>query len=64
MTVKIRFHNRDAKPKKIEFDISKAAVAPVMAWYGAFHAGDIYTVFVDDVEVAKDLNGELVGELA
>ncbi|MBX5130765.1 hypothetical protein HJB53_30205 [Rhizobium lentis] len=59
MTVKIRFHNRDAKPKRIEFDVSKAAVAPVMAWYGAFHAGDAYTVSVE-----KDLNGELVGELA
>ncbi|QIG69191.1 hypothetical protein EVB78_157 [Rhizobium phage RHph_N1_15] len=62
-TVKIRFRNSEATPEEIEFEVSKAAVPPMMAWYGAFHAGDDYSVYVDGVEVEKDENGELVGRL-
>jgi hypothetical protein len=63
-TVKLRFINQDTMPKEITFDISKEGVAPTMAWYGAFHSGDDYAVYVDGIEAAMDLNGELVGEIA
>lgn len=34
-------------------------VAAIMAWYGAYFAGDDYTVTVDGVPVAMDKNGEI-----
>jgi hypothetical protein len=63
-TVKIRFTNIDARPKEVSFDISKDGVKDVMAWYGGYHSGDRYSVHIDGAKVKKDLNGELVGELA
>lgn len=63
-TVKLRFSNIDARPKEVSFDISKDGVKDVMAWYGAYFAGDRYAVYIDGVKVKKDLNGELVGEPA
>ena len=62
-TTRLRFLNEDATPKEVVLDVSKSAVAPIMEWYGAYFAGDTYRVFVDDTEVAKDQNGQLVGDL-
>jgi hypothetical protein len=59
-TVRIKFSNRSATPKEIEFDISKEAVEPMMSWYGAYHAGDRYSVSIDGKKVKKDINGELI----
>ncbi|QIG75729.1 hypothetical protein EVC20_158 [Rhizobium phage RHph_Y2_17_1] len=62
-TVTLKFVNQDATPKVVKFDVSRDGIKPVMAWYGAYHAGDNYTVHVNGVEVEKDENGELVGRL-
>jgi hypothetical protein len=62
-TVRLSFVNKDATPQDVAFDISKDGVASVMSWYGGYHSGDEYTVYIDGVEVEKDQNGELVGRL-
>jgi len=62
-TVTLSFINNDATPKAVTFDVSKDGVAPIMSWYGAYHAGDRYSVHVDGVKVKKDQNGELKGDL-
>jgi hypothetical protein len=59
----LQFFNKDAIPRVVEVQVSTASVKPIMAWYGGYHAGDDYMVMVDGVEVQKDLNGELVGDL-
>lgn len=62
-TVELAFMNLDATPSRTAFQISPDGIAPVMSWYGGYHAGDEYTVTVDGRPVEKDENGELVGEL-
>lgn len=57
------FINRDATPEMASLHVSTESVKPIMAWYGSYHAGDDYLVLVDGVEVQKDHNGELVGDL-
>jgi hypothetical protein len=59
---KLLFTNKDAKPKRTLLLVDEASVAPIMAWYGAYFAGDRYKVHVDGKRVEKDINGELVGE--
>lgn len=54
------FINKDAKPKKTALLVDEAAIAPIMAWYGAYYAGDRYKVEVDGERVNMDRNGELV----
>ena len=34
------------------------SVAHILAWYGAYYAGDDYTVHVNGILVQLDLNGE------
>ncbi|OCP21951.1 MULTISPECIES: hypothetical protein [unclassified Ensifer] len=63
-TVKLRFINEDATPKEVAFDVSKDGVAPILSWYGGYHSGDDYVVYVDGVKAAIDLNGELIAGLA
>jgi hypothetical protein len=43
--------------------VSLASVPAIMAWYGAYYAGDRYTVKVNSKVVEKDQNGEFVGTL-
>ena len=58
--VELKFVNSDATPKVAAVRCDTASIAPIMAWYGAFYAGDRYAVYADDVKLAKDRNGELV----
>lgn len=58
--VELKFVNSDAKPKTATVRCDTASIAPIMAWYGAFFAGDRYAVYADDQKLDKDQNGELV----
>lgn len=59
-TVELVFFNYDATPREVKFNVAMDGVAPIMAWYGAYYAGDRYNVFVDGKRINKDRNGELV----
>lgn len=50
--------NADAIPKNQTVLCDAASVPYIMAWYGAYFAGDRYTVALDGRNVAMDLNGE------
>lgn len=52
------FNNADAKPRSIVIECTAASVAHIMAWYGAYFAGDRYTVTLDGRNVPIDHNGE------
>lgn len=54
------FDNKDARPKKTLLIVDAASIAPIMAWYGAYFAGDRYKVTVNGERVKMDRNGELV----
>ena len=56
--VTLVFNNADAIPKSEVLRVHRDAVARVMAWYGAYYAGDRYTVTVDGRNVRMDQNGE------
>lgn len=62
-TIELMFFNHDATPPEVKLHVSRESVAPIMAWYGAYYAGDRYNVFVDGKRVEKDRNGELVKPL-
>ena len=59
----VLFINKDAKPKKTRLLVDEASIEPIMAWYGAYFAGDKYKVTVDGNRVCMDQNGELVGSI-
>ena len=54
------FSNADAKPHNVALDLSLDSVPHVMAWYGAYCAGDRYTVTLDGRNVPMDHNGEML----
>ena len=56
--VRLVFNNADATPKTTALDVSAESVPDIMTWYGAYHAGDRYTVTVDGRNVPMDRNGE------
>ena len=56
----LKFVNKDARPKTTTLHVSAGSVADIMAWYGAYYAGDRYKVFIDGNKILKDQNGELV----
>ena len=56
--VRIVFNNADATPKTEVIDAGEDAVSRIMAWYGAYFAGDRYTVTVDGRNVPMDQDGE------
>jgi hypothetical protein len=58
--VRLVFSNADAKPHNVALDLSLESVPPVMAWYGAYHAGDRYTVTLDGRNVPLGINGEMM----
>ena len=58
--VELKFVNSDATPKTSVITCNGESIAPIMAWYGAYYAGDRYTVSADGVKLRKDQNGELV----
>lgn len=55
----LKFLNSDAKPKTTVIHCDADSIAPIMAWYGAYFAGDRYAVYADGEKLAKDQNGEL-----
>ena len=57
--IELKFVNSDAKPKVTTVRCDTASIGPIMAWYGAYYAGDRYAVYADDQKLAKDRNGEL-----
>lgn len=60
MAKELKFVNSDAKPKVSTVFCTEDSVALIMVWYGAFHAGDRYSVRYGDAVVKKDHNGEPV----
>lgn len=59
----LTFVNQDASPKIAAVHCSPGSVPAIMAWYGAYHAGDRYTVKLDGQKLEKDRNGELAGHI-
>lgn len=55
------FSNADAKPRTAVIRCDQDSVPIIMSWYGAFYAGDRYTVTLDGRNVPMDQNGEPVG---
>lgn len=58
MSAKLIFNNADATPKSVVIECAAASVPNIMAWYGAYFAGDRYTVTLDGRNVPMDRNGE------
>jgi len=58
--VHLKFVNSDARPKVAEVHCVPDSIAQIMAWYGAYYAGDRYAVYADGEKLAKDQNGELI----
>lgn len=58
---KLVFMNADATPKNQTIRCDLASVPEIMAWYGAYFAGDRYTVALDGHNVPMDQNGEPIG---
>lgn len=56
---KLVFSNADATPKNVCVVLSRESIPHVMAWYGAYFAGDRYTVTLDGRNVPMDQNGEM-----
>jgi hypothetical protein len=61
--IRLVFNNADATPKTVLIECSAASVPAIMAWYGAYHAGDRYTVAADGRNVPMDHNGEPLAEI-
>lgn len=60
----LKFINSDARPKAVALEVTTVEdAATIMAWYGAFHAGDRYRVELDGQKIDKDQNGEMVPAL-
>jgi hypothetical protein len=57
--IELKFVNSDAKPKVTTVRCDTASIPSIMAWYGAYFAGDRYAVYADDLKLPKDQNGEL-----
>lgn len=57
------FMNAEATPKNQTIHCDTESVVSIMAWYGAYFAGDRYTVALDGRNVPIDQNGQPVGEL-
>lgn len=52
------FSNADAIPKTAIIEASLDSIPTIMSRYGAYHAGDRYTVVVDGRNVPVGVNGE------
>lgn len=56
--VNLRFDNRDADDS-VTMRVERSAVPLIMAWYGAYYAGDDYDVFISNRKKLIGINGEL-----
>lgn len=57
------FMNADATPKNETIRCDTGSVSRIMAWYGAYFAGDRYTVAMDGRNVPIDQNGLPTGPI-
>ena len=57
------FMNADAKPHNGSINVDAKDAHHVMAWYGAYFAGDRYTVAFDGRNIPIDQNGEPTQEV-
>jgi len=57
------FINADSIPKNVKIECSLGSVRDIMAWYGGFFAGDLYSVALDGRDVPMDPNGLPTKEL-
>lgn len=57
MIVTLTFENRTAE-NTIDLRVARAAVPKIMEWYGAYYAGDDYTVTVNGKIQPMGINGE------
>jgi hypothetical protein len=60
MMNRLVFSNADATPKNVSLDLSNDSIPHVMAWYGAYFAGDRYTATLNGRNVPMDPNGEVI----
>ena len=58
--VTIVINNPDAVDAHLTMLVDAASVANIIMWYGAFYAGDDYTVSLNGVAQKLDHNGEIV----
>lgn len=58
------FMNADATPKNVSIQCKPESVPPIMAWYGAYFAGDRYTAAFNGRNIWMDINGECLNTLA
>ncbi len=61
--IELKFVNSNARAKTTVLHVSEGSISPIMAWYGAFYAGDRYAVYANGVKVAKDRNGEIIQDM-
>jgi len=61
--IELKFVNSDAKPKVATIRCDTMSMPLIMAWYGAYYAGDRYAVYADGEKLPKDRNGELAASL-
>ena len=52
--IELKFVNSDARPKVTVIQCNVASISLIMAWYGAYYAGDRYAVFADGEKLPKD----------
>lgn len=57
--MKLRFKNKTAKSDYTIEVADRRGCQLVASWYGAFHAGDRYTVEIDGAVVPHDQNGDI-----
>lgn len=60
MTVLLEFVNREYEGGSCNVELALAdrdSIAPIMEWYGAYCAGDDYSVYVNGAPVEMDMNG-------
>lgn len=56
--VTLEFKNKTAKLGCVTLKVRAMDIAPIMAWYGAYFAGDNYKVYADGKQMKMDINGE------
>jgi hypothetical protein len=56
--MRLVFSNAEATPHNVALDVSEDSVDSILSWYGAYYAGDRYTVTLDGRDVPIDMNGE------
>lgn len=55
----LKFVNQTAGDE-VAITCDQASMRMIMAWYGAYYAGDDYKVYANGIELIIDQNGELI----